>query len=487
MRRFNGIGDKIVSPAKVAGLASWTLALWIDYDGTAANQWQHPIGLGTGHDATVYVIEATGQLAMKTTDSAGNAVVDAVLTTLTTNTWYHVPVTFDGRYVTGYVNGIMQGSSQAGVGTAIRSDSVKVGTSGAEASNFFGGCVEEVHVIPRALSSAEVATLYGGYSPLPVPTIVTKFPSGNTGTCTPPDYGDWTNPANVYAADYVYADAPYSGIVCNKWNAFGFNIPSGATIGTVVIRGYWSSFSEERGDAALSILLPGFCIADTTPQQGSFAFDQTSFRAWTPADFNSIAVEATAESYLSFTSLDYIKIEVTYTTGGGGSASGPGELTHFTRTYTDGLGRAVRHVTMEIYGRKIETRAALGWNDKPTTAYIPSGGYFSHTYDFLGRTMTVKTPPTSSVVIDQWLAPVAGPSTSDYNTWDGRTGCTLTTHYDCVNDDATPDDATSYVNTATASEKESHLMGDLSIPAGYTDIDVTWEGRCQRASSSPGG
>jgi len=73
MRRFNGIGDKIVSPAKVAGLASWTLALWIDYDGTAANQWQHPIGLGTGHDATVYVIEATGQLAMKTTDSAGNA------------------------------------------------------------------------------------------------------------------------------------------------------------------------------------------------------------------------------------------------------------------------------------------------------------------------------------------------------------------------------------------------------------------------------
>ncbi|MGI0149173.1 MAG: hypothetical protein ACREDF_06550, partial [Thermoplasmata archaeon] len=56
----------------------------------------------------------------------------------------------------------------------------------------------------------------------------------------------------------------------------------------------------------------------------------------------------------------------------------------------------------------------------------------------------------------------------------------------CVDEDPT-DEATSYVRTATAREKESHLMTDFSIPSGYSDIDVTWEGRCQRSSSLPGG
>jgi len=73
------------------------------------------------------------------------------------------------------------------------------------------------------------------------------------------------------------------------------------------------------------------------------------------------------------------------------------EKSHMSKTYHDGLGRTTRTVAMDMLGKKIQTVATLGWNDKPIYAYLPSGQYSTFTYDFLGRTLTAQSPGDSTI------------------------------------------------------------------------------------------
>jgi len=92
--------------------------------------------------------------------------------------------------------------------------------------------------------------------------------------------------------------------------------------------------------------------------------------------------------------------------------------------------------------------------------------------------------------INVWVHPIAGTS-SYFNTWDSLVGdgvsnCAATTHYGCVDEDPN-DGVTTYVATATGSEKESHLMEDVTITAGFSDIDVTAEMYCRKSAPQGGG
>lgn len=71
------------------------------------------------------------------------------------------------------------------------------------------------------------------------------------------------------------------------------------------------------------------------------------------------------------------------------------DTSHMSRTYMDGLGRATRSVAMDMYGNRIQTFTVLASNDQPVYSYIPSGGYSTFSYDFLGRTLTAQTPGDS--------------------------------------------------------------------------------------------
>jgi len=62
------------------------------------------------------------------------------------------------------------------------------------------------------------------------------------------------------------------------------------------------------------------------------------------------------------------------------------------KAYFDGLGRETRQVARDFFGNKIETKQDLFWNDLVKRSYLPSGQFFSFTYDFLGRTLTGTTP-----------------------------------------------------------------------------------------------
>src|SRR5437867_12253790 len=57
----------------VAGSGQWTIALWVQWN-DGPNTYEHPIGLGTGHDATFWFSGTT--VAFKTQDASGTTVVD---------------------------------------------------------------------------------------------------------------------------------------------------------------------------------------------------------------------------------------------------------------------------------------------------------------------------------------------------------------------------------------------------------------------------
>src|SRR5438132_8487582 len=72
-REFDGGSDRVVAFVPVAGFRRWTVALWVKWaDGP--NIYEHPIALGTSHDATFWFSGTS--VAFKTTDAFGNTVVD---------------------------------------------------------------------------------------------------------------------------------------------------------------------------------------------------------------------------------------------------------------------------------------------------------------------------------------------------------------------------------------------------------------------------
>jgi len=155
-REFNGTSDQVTSSFVVSGLADWTIALWVKWS-DGPNTYEHPIGLGVGHDATFWFRGTT--VAFKTTDADGNTVVDRVLSNgITHGTWYHLAATFDGTTVQAYLNGI-EAFSINGPTTTIRSKSVRIGTSGGEFANFFNGTIDEVLLYARSLNASEIEGL----------------------------------------------------------------------------------------------------------------------------------------------------------------------------------------------------------------------------------------------------------------------------------------------------------------------------------------
>src|SRR2546426_5443249 len=147
-RQFDGVDDNIAASVSVGG--QWTIALWVQWN-DGPNTYEHPIGLATGHDATFWFSGTT--VAFKTQDASGTTVVDRRLSSsITTGIWYHLAATFDGTTVIGYLDGV-QAFSASAAATTIRSNNIKIGTSGYAVNNFFSGIIDEVLIYNRALSA----------------------------------------------------------------------------------------------------------------------------------------------------------------------------------------------------------------------------------------------------------------------------------------------------------------------------------------------
>lgn len=154
--------------------------------------------------------------------------------------------------------------------------------------------------------------------------VSTRFPTANEVETT-----GWTDPNNAHADDGVYATAApgKNGAIGTRWLTFGFDgaipanstidavkiiyeykVSTGASVATMRVRAQISGVNEENHDDTSEPL------ADTV-----ITVDITADRAWTRADLLDAAFKVAGEgrrgnsnNAVTF-SLDYIKVEVTYT------------------------------------------------------------------------------------------------------------------------------------------------------------------------------
>ena len=145
---FNGSTQYMHRAGGVGSLSSWSISLWVN--GTAAGFYARLFEAGT--DVLDIARQSDGTIALY--DGAGWLVTGLVAAS---STIVNIVFTFNGSSLCGYQNGVLTYGPGAR-GRAISGD-VWFGSDSGGASNF-PGTIDEPAIWDRALSAAEVATLY---------------------------------------------------------------------------------------------------------------------------------------------------------------------------------------------------------------------------------------------------------------------------------------------------------------------------------------
>jgi endoglucanase len=177
----NGSGGQVNLPSvfNPATQTDFTATAWVRLATAIADTQvilQQMDGSGTGR--TWLYRKSTGELA----SYLGNAETTSSAT-LATNTWYHVALVKTGSSLQLYVNGSASGSPatrtiESTVGT------MRIGAHKVTTTQYWNGLIDEVRVYNRALSGAELATVYAWTAP----TLQSQ--SITFGTLATKTYGD---------------------------------------------------------------------------------------------------------------------------------------------------------------------------------------------------------------------------------------------------------------------------------------------------------
>ena len=177
----------------VSDFKDCTFAVWVKWNGGAADQKVFSLGDGANKYVTLTPSSSSGNLkfAITTTGSGGEQTLTS--TAVPTGTWTHIAVTLSGNTGTLYVNGTpvaTNGSmtinpddcNGANVASAGNCNYVGRGSSG----NYFSGQIDEFRIYNKALNGTDITalqTLAGGtYTPVsdttaPTPNAETWFVS----------------------------------------------------------------------------------------------------------------------------------------------------------------------------------------------------------------------------------------------------------------------------------------------------------------------
>ncbi|HXH06098.1 MAG TPA: LamG domain-containing protein, partial [Vicinamibacterales bacterium] len=78
---------------------------------------------------------------------------------LAADTWYHLAATYDGETLRAYVNGVLVTANTAPAGPPDVETAPLTFGRHANASQYFTGIVDDIHIYHRALDAAEIAAL----------------------------------------------------------------------------------------------------------------------------------------------------------------------------------------------------------------------------------------------------------------------------------------------------------------------------------------
>jgi hypothetical protein len=204
--RLDGINDyvAVANHSSLNGFNSATIDAWIKLNTTSGRQAivsKVPAG-------EYYLLINNGKLSFENSNTGSGTFTGT--TTLLAAVWYHVAVTYDGASTRLYVNGVEDGA-QAGAWPAANSQSLSIGQRG-DNTDFFNGFIDEVEIFNRALSAAEIQSLYnaGSFGKCkPTLAIATTGQCSAVVNYTAPSFSDNCSTAGINCS-------PASGTVFQK-------------------------------------------------------------------------------------------------------------------------------------------------------------------------------------------------------------------------------------------------------------------------------
>ncbi|MBI3029560.1 MAG: right-handed parallel beta-helix repeat-containing protein [Candidatus Rokubacteria bacterium] len=139
---FDGVHDRVAAGTVTLGPA-FTMMAWVFNPSNEAYE-------------TIMTVGSTRAFFLRNgviTFSGGRTFGTAI----STNTWHHVALVYDGATLRAYLNGAPQGTARS-VSLPAVTDALQIGAwiYGASNLDFFGGLIDEVRVYNRALTQAEV-------------------------------------------------------------------------------------------------------------------------------------------------------------------------------------------------------------------------------------------------------------------------------------------------------------------------------------------
>lgn len=197
---FNGSSSKIVTNGYVLdGAGDFTIAFWVYVTsfgtafyilGNRKNPSDDNLGIWNLNFAT------TGKFNFWDYNSAAFGFPSSGFssTALSTNTWYHIGFTRSGTVGQYYLNGATDGTNTAAGVKAYSTNNtdhpLKMGIEGEGMANFFPGSMTSVQFYSRALSGAEMTSLYNGgvIMQYPFTSIKKRSPSGGVACASPMMY-----------------------------------------------------------------------------------------------------------------------------------------------------------------------------------------------------------------------------------------------------------------------------------------------------------
>ncbi len=152
---FDGVDDRVDGtcsggiPSSALTTESW---VYMRYSNVT---WQHPFGLGGGHEWTLYNRQGEDLITIKV-----QGILEKVIDYPGLNKWFHVAVTFNGTTYCAYLNGVQKWCQNANLPT-FTNNSFTIGNSGNRIpGNAFNGLIDEVIIYSRALPLAEIQKHY---------------------------------------------------------------------------------------------------------------------------------------------------------------------------------------------------------------------------------------------------------------------------------------------------------------------------------------
>lgn len=108
----------------------------------------------------IYTLQRSGT-SIKLVLSIGGVRIEKLEGVVSIGTWYYIVGVYNGSYMNIYINGVQNGTAQAQTGSInTNSINVNIGRFLADNSDYFSGSIGEVRIYNRALSQAEITSLF---------------------------------------------------------------------------------------------------------------------------------------------------------------------------------------------------------------------------------------------------------------------------------------------------------------------------------------